>query len=153
MPPATYDGTNITHSAVATMRGGSGLLQPGGGGGGGATGRYSHHSQQLASDAHSPSQQQPADSAGAAYYSSSAPVSPSGTGQLPPITTGGGSFAGGGFAGGSTGGLGSTGKRASWTLPWQTGDRTLGRQMADQVRYGRTPTGAFANRDLAKANK
>ncbi|KAG2445397.1 hypothetical protein HXX76_000019 [Chlamydomonas incerta] len=138
VPPATYDGANITHSAVATMRG-TGLLQPGGGSG----------RSQLASDAHYSQQQQQPEGAyyGAGGGSSSAPVSPSGTGPLPPITTGGS------FAGGSTGGLGSTGKRSSWTLPWQTGDRTLGRQMADQIRYGRTPIGAFANRDLAKANK
>ncbi len=143
-PPATYDGANITHSAVATMRGSGPLqLQPGG------TGRYSHSA--LASDAqHGLQHQQQHPEAASAYYgaggSSSAPVSPAGTGPLPPITTGS-------FAGGSTGGLGSTGKSASWTLPWQTGDRTLGRQMADQIRYGRTPIGAFANRDLAKANK
>ncbi|KAG2431606.1 hypothetical protein HYH02_013299 [Chlamydomonas schloesseri] len=142
VPPATYDGGNITHSAVATMRG-SGLLQPGG------TGRYSQSA--LASDAHySQQQQQQPEAIASAYYgaggSSSAPVSPAGTGPLPPITTNS-------FTGGSTGGLGSTGKRASWNLPWQTGDRTLGRQMADQIRYGRTPIGAFANRDLAKPNK
>ncbi|GFR43046.1 hypothetical protein Agub_g4052 [Astrephomene gubernaculifera] len=44
-------------------------------------------------------------------------------------------------------------RKASWLLPWQTGDRQLGRAMADSIRHKRTPIGAFANRDLAKPNK
>lgn len=40
-----------------------------------------------------------------------------------------------------------------WLMPWQTGDRDLGRRMADAINNRRTPIGAFANFDLAKSNK
>ncbi|GIL71052.1 hypothetical protein Vretifemale_1688 [Volvox reticuliferus] len=48
---------------------------------------------------------------------------------------------------------GADGRRPNWLLPWQTGDRHLGKSMADAIRHKRTPIGAFANRDLAKPNK
>lgn len=41
----------------------------------------------------------------------------------------------------------------SWLMPWQTGDRDMGRRMADAINSKRTPIGAFANFDLAKAVK
>eukprot|EP00201_Polytomella_parva_P018773 CAMPEP_0175071686 /NCGR_PEP_ID=MMETSP0052_2-20121109/19389_1 /TAXON_ID=51329 ORGANISM="Polytomella parva, Strain SAG 63-3" /NCGR_SAMPLE_ID=MMETSP0052_2 /ASSEMBLY_ACC=CAM_ASM_000194 /LENGTH=244 /DNA_ID=CAMNT_0016338901 /DNA_START=85 /DNA_END=819 /DNA_ORIENTATION=+ len=39
---------------------------------------------------------------------------------------------------------------ANWLLPWQTGDRKMGKAMATAIRNRRTPTGAFADLDLAK---
>lgn len=44
-------------------------------------------------------------------------------------------------------------KLRPWLMPWQTGDRVAGRHMANLVKSKRTPTGAFANLDLAKAAK
>ncbi|EFJ51884.1 hypothetical protein VOLCADRAFT_103383 [Volvox carteri f. nagariensis] len=109
-PPATYEGQNITDTAVATMRG-SGRFT----GTGGTDARV------------------PAD-LGQTQGSIGADIGSGGTTTLPPIG-------------------GSDGKRANWLLPWQTGDRQLGKVMADAIRHKRTPIGAFANRDLAKPNK
>ncbi|KAL6757987.1 hypothetical protein V8C86DRAFT_2609289 [Haematococcus lacustris] len=41
-------------------------------------------------------------------------------------------------------------KPASWLMPWQTGDRVAGRREADAVRKRRTPSGNFANQEVAK---
>ncbi|PNH07544.1 hypothetical protein TSOC_006006 [Tetrabaena socialis] len=49
--------------------------------------------------------------------------------------------------------LEGSGKRPSWVLPWQTGDRAAGGTLAASIRHKRTPIGAFANLDLAKVNK
>lgn len=84
--------------------------------------------------------------------------SPNGSGD------GGGGGGGGGASFGSSGGPGQpstgtysaggmTGTLRPWTMPWQTGDRVTGGKMARAIHKGRTPTGAFANLDLAKANK
>ncbi|WIA42484.1 hypothetical protein OEZ86_008475 [Tetradesmus obliquus] len=44
-------------------------------------------------------------------------------------------------------------KQPSWLMPWQTGDRTAGRQVALAVKAKRTPIGGFAHHSLAKAPK
>ncbi|GLC45585.1 hypothetical protein PLESTB_000873900 [Pleodorina starrii] len=117
-PPATYDGQNVTDTAVATVRGGSGRL-----------------SASLGSDARMAPEH--AHSHGGSIGADASGIG--GSTMLPPIGSGGNS--------------GSEGRRSSWLLPWQTGDRQLGKAMADSIRNKRTPIGAFANRDLAKPNK
>ncbi|GLI58500.1 hypothetical protein VaNZ11_000231 [Volvox africanus] len=109
-PPATYDGQNVTDTAVMTLHG---------------SGRLSNS---MGSD--------PRIAVDLAQTHNSIGVDngSGGTTTLPPIN-------------------GADGRRLSWLLPWQTGDRQLGKSMADAIRHKRTPIGAFANRDLAKPNK
>ncbi|KAF6260201.1 hypothetical protein COO60DRAFT_915495 [Scenedesmus sp. NREL 46B-D3] len=45
------------------------------------------------------------------------------------------------------------GKQPSWLMPWQTGNRQAGRQVAVAIKSKRTPIGGFAQHDLAKAPK
>jgi len=56
------------------------------------------------------------------------------------------------FAAGSSTGTLRTGP-APWLMPWQTGDRTKGGEVAKSMRNKRSPIGAFTNNDLAKASK
>jgi hypothetical protein len=45
----------------------------------------------------------------------------------------------------------SRGTAPSWAMPWQTGDRAAGQQMAAALRAPRVPGGGFSNLDLPKA--
>mmetsp|Transcript_9225 Transcript_9225/g.19738 ORF Transcript_9225/g.19738 Transcript_9225/m.19738 type:complete len:247 (-) Transcript_9225:1017-1757(-) len=123
-PPNYYEPDNVTDAAISTLRGGS-LPSPG------SSGRQAHMSDTARS--HEGSGPAAGGDDSPAVYQFSATSQP---GTLHASTLGGG-----------------TRRSASWLMPWQTGDRAMGRKMADMIRKKRTPSGSFALLDLAKPNK